>query len=267
MELNFPPRACTTLFVEFSDTLDSKKSQRLTLFQDAPFVEFRMSLDAEMKCLQWCGLGSKRKKAEPITSEEEKNLWQRGILGSSSPQSLVDTMLYMNGFYFALTSGGEHRQLRFHQSQIQLIERPGERSYLQYTGNVSRNRQGGLKNRKMKPKVVLHYANDQNPNRCFIHLFKLYKSLCPTENLKKNSFYLQPLKNRTSQCWYSVKPISHDTQDKMVARMCSIGGIGGYRGARGARTSPPSCQIYVISCDNSHKLMKPSLSARQRKHL
>ena len=48
-----------------------------------------MSLDAEMKRLQRCGLGSKRKKAEPITSEEEEILWQRGILGSSSPQALV----------------------------------------------------------------------------------------------------------------------------------------------------------------------------------
>ena len=144
------------------------------------------------------------------------------------------------GFFFALKSGGEHRQLRFHQSQIQLVERPGERSYLQYPEDVSKNRQGGLKNRKVKPKVVILYANDQNPDRCFIRLFKLYKSLCPTENLK-NSFYLQPLKNPTSQCWYSVKPIGHDTLDKTVARMCSLGGIGGYRTNHSEPLLLPDC--------------------------
>ena len=56
--------------------------------------------------------------------------------------------------------------------------------------------------------------------------------VCPMENLKKNAFYLQPLKNPTSQCWYSVKPIGHDTLDKAVARMCSLGGVGGYRTIR-----------------------------------
>ena len=54
--------------------------------------------------------------------------------------------------------------------------------------------------------------------------------VCPIENLKKNAFYLQPRKNPTSQCSYAIKPIiCHNTLDKTVARMCSLGGIGGYR--------------------------------------
>ena len=161
MELNFPQRVCTTLFVESSDTLDSMENQRSTFFKDAPFAEVRMSLDTEMKRLQRCGLGSKRKKAEPITSEEEEVLWQKGILGSSNPQLLVDTMLYMSRLYFALRSGGEHRQLRFHQSQSQLVEWPGERSYSQYTEDISKNQQGCLNKRKLKLKVVIHYANEK----------------------------------------------------------------------------------------------------------
>ena len=68
--------------------------------------------------------------------EEEEIMWKKGILGESTPQALVDTMLYMNGLYFALRSGEEHRQLRFHQCQIQVIERPGERAYLQYTKEI-----------------------------------------------------------------------------------------------------------------------------------
>ena len=147
-------------------------------FKDTPFAEFRMSLDAEMKCLQRCGLGSKRKKAESISCEEEEALWQKGVLGSSNPQSLVDTMLYMCRIFFALRSE-EHRQLRFHQSHIQLVER---QLYLQYTEYISKNRQGGgLKNRKLKPKVVVRYANEQNSERCFIRLFKRYESLSDGE--------------------------------------------------------------------------------------
>lgn len=86
-----------------------------------------------MKRLQRSGIGSKRRQAEPLTLEEEELLWKKGLLGSSNPQTLLDTILFMNGIYFALRSGAEHRQLRHDPCQIELVERPGERAYLRYT--------------------------------------------------------------------------------------------------------------------------------------
>ena len=41
-------------------------------------------------------------------------------LGNATPQTLVDTMVYMNGFYFALQSGKEHGQLRSTPCQFEL---------------------------------------------------------------------------------------------------------------------------------------------------
>ena len=136
-------------------------------------------------------------------------------------------MLFMNGLYFALRSGQEHRQLRFNPCQIRLHERQGEKPYLEYTEDVSKNRPGGLKNRKTKPKVVVHYSNEENPERCFVRLFKLYTSLCPQQS-PKNSFYLQPLKKPQPNCWYSTKPIGHNTLEGTVARLCKNAGIQGY---------------------------------------
>ncbi len=86
------------------------------------------------------------------------------MLGCSSPQTLVDTMIFMTGLYFALRSGDEHRQLRFEPCQIELVERSGERPHLVYTEDISKNRPGGIKGRKVKPKVVLHHANLENPD-------------------------------------------------------------------------------------------------------
>ena len=226
----FPPESLHHVVCGIQRHLRFNGKPSVDFFKDSSFAELRMTLDAEMKRLQRSGLGSKKKKAEPITPEEEEIMWKKGILGESTPQALVDTMLYMSGLYFALRSGEEHRQLRFHQCQIQVIERPGERAYLQYTEETSKNRPGGLKNRKLKPKTVVHYANERNPNRCFVRLFKLYKSKCPTENLKKNAFYLQPLSNPSNDhVWYSTRPIGHDTLDKAVRRMCSLSGIPGFR--------------------------------------
>ena len=61
-----------------------------------------------MKRLQRTGLGSRRRKAEPLTEAEEDILWENGLLGDSTPQSLVNTILVMNGLYFALQSGAKH---------------------------------------------------------------------------------------------------------------------------------------------------------------
>ena len=98
-----------------------------------------------MKRLQSSGLGSRKKKAEPLSLEEEELLWRKGLLGDGNPQALVDTMVVMNGIYFALRSGSEHRQLRSDPCQIKFVERPGHRSYLEYTEDISKNRPGGLK--------------------------------------------------------------------------------------------------------------------------
>ena len=74
----------------------------IDLYKDAIFADFRRCLDAEMKRLQKAGLGSEKKQAEPLTAEEEELLWTKGLLGCHSPQALVDSMVFMNGMYFAL---------------------------------------------------------------------------------------------------------------------------------------------------------------------
>ena len=51
-----------------------------------------------------------KKKAEVITEEMEEILWQKGLLGDHSPHVLLNTMVYLIGFYFALRSGEEHRR-------------------------------------------------------------------------------------------------------------------------------------------------------------
>lgn len=147
-------------------------------FQDPVFVDFHQSFDAEMKRLKGLGLGSQRKQAEPLTEQNEEKLWQAGVLGAHNPQALLNTMIYMNGLYFALCSGDEHCQLKHNPCQIQLIECPGERPYLKYTEDISKNHQGGLKGHNHKPKVVNQFGNSENPERCFVELFKLYRYYC-----------------------------------------------------------------------------------------
>ena len=186
----------------------------LDIYKDSLFAEFRATLDAEMKRLQRLGIGSKTKQAEPLTEEEEEILWQKGLLGDHTPQALLNTMVFMSGLYFALRSGREHRELRFDSSQISLVERGGERPYLEYTEDDSKNRPAGLKGCYIERKTVKHHANLSNPSRCFVRLFSLYRSRCPA-NPKRNYFYLQCLKKPTEKVWFSREPPGHNALSKI----------------------------------------------------
>ena len=167
----YPPNTLHHLICGIMRFLRQNGRPEIDFFKNDSFLEFRTSLDAEMKRLQSTGLGSKRKQAEPLTLAEEEQLWRKNILGDHSPQALLNTVIYMVGLYFALRSGDEHRQLRYSPCQIQLIEKTGERPYLLYTEERSKNNPGGLKGRKYKAKVVPHYSNVENPTRCFVRIF------------------------------------------------------------------------------------------------
>ena len=54
-----------------------------------------------------------------------------------------------------------------HPAQLKLYESPGERAYLQYTEDISKTNQGGLKHRK-EPKVVVQYANELDPTSALL---------------------------------------------------------------------------------------------------
>ena len=57
-----------------------------------------------MKCLKANGAGIHVKRAQPLDMQEEEQHWEKGTLHKTSPQTLLDTMLFMCGIYFALRS-------------------------------------------------------------------------------------------------------------------------------------------------------------------
>ena len=185
-------------------------------------VEFRGLrgvLDAKMKDLKQKGIGIQKKQAEPITYEEENLLWERGLLGDSSPQILLDSMVWLCGLCFALRSGAEHRSLNL--DHLECCD-----DVIIYREPYSRNHQGGLHQQHDQPKVVYHYANTRNPSRCFVRLFKKYVSLRPPD---VSSFYLTPLRKPRVDCWYSRNPVGHNTLTKTVSRLCKVVGIPGFK--------------------------------------
>ena len=190
------------------------------------FTSFCETLDSRMKEFKSLGEG-RAYQAEVLSEEMEEALWQRGLLGDSHSQQLLDTLVYYVGLYFALRSGKEHRSLQHSPSQLELVEPPGAAPYLVYREDVSKTNQGGLKHRKKSAKEIVHYANLSDPRKCLIRLFKLYNSKCPTDR-PKNAFYLKPLEIPWSDCWYQSVVVGHNTLSSTVKRLCQQGGFSGH---------------------------------------
>ena len=72
---------------------------QVDLFKEEVFGDFRSSLDAEMKRIQGLGVGTRVRRAEIITVDEEEILWKKGILGDKMPQSLLDTIIFLCGLF------------------------------------------------------------------------------------------------------------------------------------------------------------------------
>ena len=127
----------------------SLKSDRPTikLFEDPVFTSFRETLDSRVKELKSFGEGRARQ-AEVLSEEMEEALWQRGLLGDSHPQQLLDTLVYYVGLYFVLWSGKEHQSFQHSPSQLEFVKSPRAAPYLIYREDVSKTNQGGLKHRK-----------------------------------------------------------------------------------------------------------------------
>ncbi len=79
----------------------------IDFFSHTEFIDFKRSLDAEMKRLQSKGIGSTKRQAEVLTREDEEKLWKKGLLGDTTPQQLLDTIIFYNGLYFAFCAVAE----------------------------------------------------------------------------------------------------------------------------------------------------------------
>ena len=103
----YPPASLYQLCCGILRYLRAAGRAEVNIFEQAEFHTFRATLDSEMKRLNSTGQYIHKRRAEPITVEDENVLWEVGLLGTTSPIVLLCTLVYMVGLYFALRSGSE----------------------------------------------------------------------------------------------------------------------------------------------------------------
>ena len=118
--------------------------------------KIKLALDFAMQQSAKQGVGLRERKADAISYQQEEQLWEMGILGSSTPSSLLQTIFFLMGTNFGLRSGAEHRDLSI--DNFEIGEQNGVR-FLKYTEKVSKTYKGGLRDRQYKPRSAIAWEN------------------------------------------------------------------------------------------------------------
>ena len=138
----YPPR---TLYLIYAGLLRFLRDNRVydKNFLDSKnlyFTEFRKVLDGKMKDLLSNGLGTKVTQAEPILPEDESQIWDKGVFGDKSTDSLQCTMFFYTCKLFGLRGHGEHCSLTCEQFNV---GRDAHGKYAEFSGRSSKMYKGG----------------------------------------------------------------------------------------------------------------------------
>ncbi len=218
----------------------------VNIFKDINFSKTQESLDLSMKLSTSEGVEINEKQAEIISFEDEEKLWTHAF-GDNDPQKLQDTLFYLNGLHFAMRSGQEHRDLTTTQLEIK-YDPPS----LIYSEKQSKTYNGGLKQRRIDPKKVVHvdiFYYD-NPQRSHVRLYEKYLSVRPKTT---DVFYIRSLK-KYSTVWYSAVPVGNNTLRGFMKRLCATSGVEGHKTNHSCRATCTT-RLYESGFDD-HSIMR-----------
>lgn len=214
----YPPQTLKEIVAMIQHHFNNAFHKSWSIFKDPEFIDSRNVLDAQMKSSARDGCLKPKRRASPITFEDEESLWSNGSFGVSSPKQLLNTLIYHFGIHLSLRACQEHRDLVYgNNSQLSLEVLNGQEC-LRYTERTSKNNKFGLKCSRMEPKSTVIYPNKENPERCVVRMYQTYIGHRP-EMEGDSAFYLTPINKPQGNIWYKKSPLGIHSIEKVTKEL------------------------------------------------
>ena len=232
----------------------SRYSYGKTIFKDFDFKKTRDALKAKQKELKRHGLGKRPKATTALTDDEIEILFDKKLLGLSSPQALLNTVWLNNMIHFGLRGCKEQKELRW--GDVILKTDSGDKEYLEYFERQTKTRTGEdpRNQRPIKPRM---YANNDaiSVDRDPVHVYKMYKETRPPSMLEPDSsFYLSVnyFKTETHSSvegknWFKAQPMGVNKLNNIMKDMIQAAGISGKTNHSGRKTLVQKLQDSGVS--------------------
>ena len=204
----------------------------------------KIVMKAKQKQLRRHGLGNRLKATTALTDDEIEILFDKKLLGLSSPQALLNTVWVNNMIHFGRRGCKEQKELRW--GDIVLKTDTDGKEYLEYFERQTKTRTGEDPRNQRPIKPRMYYANndavsvDRNP----VHVYKMYKEKRPPSMLEPDSsFYLSVNYFKTEthasvegKNWFKAQPMGVNKLNNIMKDMPQAAGISGKTNHSGRKT-------------------------------
>ena len=213
------------------------------------FAKMREVLKCKQKDLKSKGFGNRPNVADSISDQELDLLYEREQLGSSTPESLLNTLWLNNTLIFGMRGGSaEHRLLCWGDVQLR-YDAECEAEYLEYNERQTKTRTGiDVSNiRKVKPKMFA-----TGDSRCPVAMYKAFARKRPEAMNKPDSpFYLGVVThNNRPTCyeqWFLSQAVGVNKLRTLMKRMAEKANLPNLQFKKLTNTSvrKRACQVLL----------------------
>ena len=198
-----------------------------SLINDREFDKLREVLKSKQMDLKRAGKGNLPNKADPITDEEIEILWQRQQFGLHTPDSIINTLWFVNTVHFGLRAADEHRYMCW--GDVTLRKDSNKQEYLMFDERQTKTRSGANPRdvRTVTPKM---WSKPETPDRCPVQVYKKYAEKRPSDYSDIESpFYIATHTRQThmgpDDQWFLREPIGVNKLGSLMTRMSKAAGL------------------------------------------
>ncbi|XP_031568117.1 uncharacterized protein KIAA1958-like [Actinia tenebrosa] len=136
---NYEPTSLRGMIASFERFL-KRKNYQVSIINDLAFEKTRKTLQSKQKELKKRGKGNKPNASVALTEDEVKVLYEKGLLGISSPEALLNSLWLNNTLHFGLRGIQEHHSMCW--GDVTLNKTAGGVEYLEYNERQTKTRTG-----------------------------------------------------------------------------------------------------------------------------
>ena len=107
---DYEPNSLRGMIASFERHL-KKKNYGLSIMKDLQFEQTRKALVSKQKDLKRQGKGNKPRASSALSEDDIAVLYEKDLLGTSSPEALLNTLWFNNTIHFGLRGCKEHRDM------------------------------------------------------------------------------------------------------------------------------------------------------------
>jgi len=133
------------------DRFLGEKGRVFSIQKNREFEGCRKVLNGRAIEVRENGMGKRKNRSDPLSEQEEEQLWQRKVLGASNPKSLNYTIFFMLSQQFGTRGCQEHLQLRVEDLKF-VHNMSGETISVEWVEGLTKTKRGGdyLRNFSLK---------------------------------------------------------------------------------------------------------------------